>query len=76
MLMAAPGQLIPMSMFSAAVLKHAPLTVQFPTTSPPQGGTLAQLPPPPPQADTIGVSATERTTIATNRPLSCVMCIR
>jgi hypothetical protein len=64
-----------MFMFSAAALKHDPLMVQLPVTSPPQGATFAQLPLPPPQADTIGIRATEKTTIATV-VLAGVMCMR
>jgi hypothetical protein len=40
--------------------------VQSPTTSPPQGWTVPQLPPPPSQADTIGVSATDKATTPTS----------
>jgi len=69
----APGHSAMISMFIDAVLMHSPTMLQLPTTSPPHGWTLPQLPRPLlPQVERIGASAIENTN--PRKPLCvCVM---
>jgi biopolymer transport protein ExbD len=51
-------------MVTAPLLTHAPVIVQLPTMSPPQGATLPQLPPPLlPHVDSNGAATIENRTM-------------